>query len=261
MGRTKFGYSKNRRLAKRDSLKKKLSNLDLVIFDLDGTLIDSNGAHNCLDIELVRSLGDNRSSNEILQERDEFIKNNSTGDIYLNYCEYLKTRYNSVLSGKEILQLRRDLSQKFSRDIKYKANADKLIKYLKKQNIKLALATVSRRETIDIYITENENIKNKCNIKDYFDLIVAKDDVKFKKPNPEIYNKIIENFKIDDLSKCVVVEDSLTGVLAAKNANLDVIVVYDKYSDKDREKIKELADYTVLNHKELIDLFKESMKE
>lgn len=68
MGRTKFGYSKNRRLAMRDSLKKKLSNLDLVIFDLDGTLIDSNGAHNCLDIELVRSLGDNQSSNEILQE-------------------------------------------------------------------------------------------------------------------------------------------------------------------------------------------------
>ncbi len=68
MGRTKFGYSKNRGLAMRDSLKKKLSNLDLVIFDLDGTLIDSNGAHNCLDIELVRSLGDNQSSNEILQE-------------------------------------------------------------------------------------------------------------------------------------------------------------------------------------------------
>ena len=58
-----------------------------------------------------------------------------------------------------------------------------------------------------------------------------------------------------------MVEDSLTGALAAKNANRDVIVVYDKYSDKDREKINELANYTVSNHKELIDLFKESMGE
>ena len=38
-----------------------------------------------------------------------------------------------------------------------------------------------------------------------------------KKPNPEVYNKIIERFKIKDLSKCVVIEDSLSGVRAAKN--------------------------------------------
>lgn len=242
----------------KDSLKNKLSNLELVIFDLDGTLIDSNGTHNYLDIELARSLGEIKSPEEILQERDEVIKNNNTGDIYLNYCNYLKTKYNSSLSANEILQIRRDLSKKISKDIKYKTDADKIIKYFKNHNVKLALATVSRRETIDIYINENENIKNKCNIKDYFDLIVTKDDVTLKKPNPEVYNKIIKEFQIKDLSKCVVVEDSLTGVLAAKNANLDVIVIYDKYSDKDREKINKLADYNVSDYKELIHLFEES---
>ena len=74
-------------------LKKKLANLDLVIFDLDGTLMDSNGTNNYLDIELARSLGENKSSEKILTERDNFFKNNNTGDIYLNYCEYLKTKY------------------------------------------------------------------------------------------------------------------------------------------------------------------------
>ena len=128
-----------------------------------------------------------------------------------------------------------------------------MIKYLKNNKIKIALATVSRRETLDIYINENENLKNKCNIQEYFDFIVTKDDVKLKKPNPEVYNKIIENFNITDLSKCIVIEDSLTGVLAAKNANLDVIVIYDKYSEKDRNKINELADYNVNNFKELIE--------
>ncbi len=242
------------------NLKNKLSNLDLVIFDLDGTLIDSNGTHNNLDIELVHFIGENKSPEEILHERDEVIKNNKTGDIYLNYCNYLSTKYNSNLSGEEILQYRRDLLKKTSKDIKYKPDADKMIKYLKSKNIKLALATVSRKGTIDIYINENENIKNKCNIKDYFDLILTKDDVTLKKPNPEVYNKIIEKFQIKDLSKCIVIEDSLTGVLAAKNAKLDVIVMYDKYSDKDRDRINELADYTVSNFKELIDLFEEARK-
>lgn len=244
-----------------DFLKKKLSNLDLVIFDLDGTLIDSNGVHNYLDIELVRSLGEDKNSEEILLEREEFFKNNKTGDIYLNYCGYLKTKYNSNLSKEEILQFRRSLSKKISKDIKYKPDADKIIKFLKSHNIKIALGTVSRRETLDIYINENENIKSKCNLQEYFDLIVTKDDVKLKKPNPEVYNKIIRKLNISDLSRCVVVEDSLTGVIAAKNANLDVIVIYDRYSDKDRKKIKEFANYNVANFKELIELFKESKME
>ena len=195
-----------------------------------------------------------QSPKEILIERDNVFRTNNVGDIYLNYCEYLKIKYNSNLSKEEILQFRRDLSKKVSKDIKYKPDADVIIKYLKSQNIKIALGTVSRRETIDIYI--NENIKNKCNLQEYFDFIITKDDVTLKKPNPEVYNKIIKKFKIDDLSKCVVIEDSLTGVLAAKNANLNVIAIYDKYSDKDREKINELADYNVANFKELMELLK-----
>lgn len=233
-----------------------LSNVELVIFDLDGTLIDSNGVNNDLDVELVHSLGDNKSPEDILIERDMVFRKNNVGDIYLNYCEYLKTKYNSNLSKEEILQFRRNLSKGFSKGIKYKPDADVMIKYLKNQNKKLALATVSRRETIDIYINENEYIKNKCNLQEYFDFIITKDDVSLKKPNPEVYNKIIEKFKINDLSKCIVIEDSLTGVLAAKNANLNVISIYDKYSDKDRKKINELADYNVANFKELIELFK-----
>lgn len=239
-----------------------LANLELVIFDLDGTLIDSNGINNKLDVELVHLLGENKNSEEILNERDKIFKINNVGDIYLNYCKYLKEKYNSNLSEEEILQMRRNLSKKVSKEIKYKPNADIMIKYLKSQNIKIALGTVSRRETIDIYINENENenIKNNCNIQEYFDCIITKDDVTFKKPNPEVYNKIIKKLKIDDLTKCIVIEDSLSGVITAKNANLNVIAIYDKYNDKDRDKINENADYNVADFNELINLFKSVRK-
>ncbi len=233
-----------------------LADLDLVVFDLDGTLIDSNGVNNELDIELVHLLGEKKMSpEEILKERNDTFKNSKGGDIYLNYCEYLKTKYKSNLTEKEILQTRRNLSKEVSKEIKFKPDADKMIKYLKSKNIKLALATVSRRETIDIYINENEYLKSKCNLAEYFDFIITKDDVTLKKPNPEVYNKILEKFKIKDLSKCLVIEDSLTGVLAARNANLNVITIYDKHNDKDREEINKLSSYSVKDFKELINLF------
>lgn len=230
-------------------------NIEYVIFDLDGTLIDSNGVNNELDLKLVEFLGGDKNSEEILLERDNFFKNNKVGDIYLNYCEYLKNKYNSSLSKEEVLQFRRELSKKVSKDIKYKDNADKFIKYLKNKNVKMALGTVSRRETIDIYINENEHIKNKCNFNEFFEFIITKDDVQLKKPNPEVYNKIIDKFAIEDLSKCVVIEDSLSGVIAAKSANLKVISVYDRYSDRDRQKINELADLSVADFSELMELF------
>ncbi len=231
-------------------------NLDLVIFDLDGTLIDSNGIHNEIDVELVRFLGGNTEFQEIIDERNDFIRKNPGGDAFLKYCEFLKVKYKSNLSKEEILEKRRKMSKETLKMVEFKPNADEAIKFLKKSNYKLALATVSRREDLDVYVNENEKMKNKCNLDEYFDLILTKYDVKEKKPNPEVYNKIVEAFNIKDLAKCIVVEDSLTGVMAAKNANLKVIVMYDKYADNDREQINQLADYKVDNYDELIELFK-----
>lgn len=233
---------------------KKLQNLELVIFDLDGTLIDSNGVNNEIDVELVRSMGEAKSSEEIIMERDSILKIKNMGDIYLNYCEYLRKKYNSNLLAEEILKLRRNISRKFLKDVKYKENADMLIKYLKDQNIKIALATVSSRETLNIYLNENEHMRQKCDLQKYFDFIVTKDDVILKKPNPEVYNIIIDKFKINDLTKCLVIEDSLSGIIAAKKAQIPVIAIYDKYSDNDREKINRFSDYNVKNYKMLIEL-------
>lgn len=54
--------------------------------------------------------------------------------------------------------------------------------------------------------------------------------------------------------ECLVIEDALIGVQAAKNAGIEVVNMYDKYSDSDREEINSLSDYKVKNFKELIDI-------
>lgn len=236
----------------------KKNSINYVFFDLDGTLIDSNGVHNRLDVSICRLLGEKKSKKSILIEREYFFKNYNFkgGDIYLDYCNYLCEKYSSNLSGHDLLNQRRIMSYELSKNIKLKPYASNTIKYLYKTGVKLVLATVSRKETIDIYNNENKNIANRCNFNKYFEFIVTKNDVKNKKPDPEVYNFILKKMNIKNKNKCIVVEDSLSGIKAAKSAGLTVIAIYDKYSDNNREEIKKLSDYQVNDHKELIDLFK-----
>ena len=232
------------------------SNIDYIFFDLDGTIIDSNDFQNNLDVELEHLFDKKITKSKIIKERNEFLKKTKGIDIYLNYCGFIKKKYGLKLTKKEILEKRRELERVKAVDIKLKKNAEKLIKLLKEQGIHLALATVSRREILNIYMNDNKNINKKINLSDYFDIVLTKEDVKYKKPNPEVYLNIIEKLNIKDTSKCLVVEDSLSGIKAAKSAGLKVIGIYDKYSSKDEEEIIKLTDYYAKDYEDLINLFK-----
>ena len=85
-----------------------------------------------------------------------------------------------------------------------------------------------------------------------FDLITRKEGVQNKKPNPEIYNKIMQHYNARP-EECLIFEDSYTGVLASNNAGIEVVNVNDKYADLDRDKINEITDYSIKNYKEFID--------
>lgn len=94
-------------------------------------------------------------------------------------------------------------------------------------------------------------LKSKAPLNEIFNLILSKEDVKNKKPHKEIYDKIMTILNIKP-EECLIIEDSLIGVEAAKNANIDVAVIYDKYSDNVREEINRLSDYQFSNYYELI---------
>lgn len=106
---------------------------------------------------------------------------------------------------------------------------------------------------LDIYAKKNKKMLDKMNILDIFDLIMSKEDVSKKKPDPEIYDKIIEHFHTTP-KECLIFEDSYTGVLAAKNARVEVVNIYDKYADIERKEINKITDYSILNYQEILDL-------
>ena len=220
-------------------------NKKTIIFDVDGTLVDSLGMWNDVDRELVR-LGGGVPRDTIGVERDKFLAENTTGEIYINYAEYLRVSNGLNITKEEISDASNRISLEYLKNhIDLKPGADLLLKDLKEKGYNLVMATIGSRWVIDIYLNENRNISDKVDLKEIFgENILTKDNVTHKKPNPEVYLKAIEITQSEP-NECLVVEDSLSGVRAAKGAGLDVVCLYDEFSNVDRDEIEQLADYNV----------------
>ena len=231
-----------------------LKNKKYIIFDMDGTLIDSIGVWNRSDQLLIEKYGNIFKDMESIQkERDDFLHNNQESDIYLAYCDFLINKYNFNCTKEDIINERWNISGKvLEKEMDFKPGAVELIKLLKRLNFTLILATMTTQIQLDIYSKKNKKMLSQMNINDVFDLITRKEDVKKKKPDPEIYNMIINHYNATP-DEFLIFEDSYTGVLAGKSAGIEVINVYDKYSDIDRDKINQITDYYIDDYYQLID--------
>ena len=240
---------------------KRLNELDLknkkvIVFDLDGTLIDSIGIWNMTDQKLIYDYsGIKVNLEDIQKDRDNFLNNNAGSDIYIEYCGYLINKYGlSINNSEELSDLRKDAANIVLRkDIEFKDDVVKLILKLKGLGINLALATVTTTSQLEIYCKENEKMLKEMNIEEVFDFITTKETVKNKKPDPEVYFTIMNHFNIEP-SECLIFEDSYTGVMAANRAGIEVVNIYDKYADGERCLIDELTDYKISNYKEFINI-------
>ena len=234
----------------------------VIIFDMDGTLIDSVGVWNKVDMELIKELGglDELNELDIQQQRDKKLREYSKlENPYINYCHFLSLKYGNTLTGEEVLNIRYNIAQNYLKnEIDYKKGVPEFLKLLKEKNYILVIASTTRRKNMDIYCIENNNIINKANLNDYFSIIYTREDAKEIKPNPEIYLKILNELNVKK-EQCLIFEDSLIGIEAANNAGIDVVAMYDKYSDLEHAEIEKKSTYNFKSYDEVIQkLLKEN---
>ena len=91
--------------------------------------------------------------------------------------------------------------------------------------LKMAIATGAQEEFLDIVVDQLE-IRNK------FDVLQASDGIEQGKPHPEIFLKTCEKLGLKP-GECIVLEDSLNGVLAGKKAGCYVIAVPSEYTEQE----------------------------
>lgn len=232
-----------------------IKNKKYIIFDMDGTLIDSIGIWNITDQKLIEEYARITIDLDTIQlERDAFLHSNQDSDIYVAYCEYLIKKYGfSIKNAEQLLNIRWDKSgEVLESEMNFKPDVVELISILKDLGFTLVLATMTTQVQLDIYSKKNKKMLEQMDISQVFDLITRKEDVKKKKPDPEIYNMIMQHYNARP-NECLIFEDSYTGVLASKNAGIEVVNVYDKYADLDRDKINAITDYSITNYRQFIE--------
>lgn len=217
----------------------------LVIFDLDGTLLDTVGLWNEIDRELISTFGTQPAPDlkTIQTERDRIINDAQDAHPYITYCEYLKARYAAPLDAQSLYDERYRIADDFLVNrVDYKPSAPEFLKALKARGLKLAVASTTRGKNIEIYRTKNRHILEKAPFDEMFEVVYSRNDAEHIKPDPEIHLRLMREFNVSP-QECLIFEDSLVGVQAAKAATIECAVIYDMYSDDDRQEINLLANY------------------
>lgn len=230
-------------------------NKKLVCFDLDGTLIDSVGIWNQVDAALIRQLSSlDIEHTELQRQRDIQLKFfREYTDPYLEYCGFLNEKYHFKLDKAEVKERRYAISRYFlDHVVELKPQADVLLHHLKQLQIKTALTTTTSLYNVQRYQQNNTQIHSKIDFQQDFSLMLTRENVQNIKPHPEVYLKAIQHFGLT-ADECLIIEDSLIGIEAANQAGIEVVAIYDQYSQHELAQIQAKADYFVQDFATLID--------
>ncbi len=212
-------------------------NVDAVIFDMDGLIIDSKPLWLQAEYKVFSSMNNKGNFNFKLKKKSG-LRIDQIIDSYLNYANLSNILKEEIKSNifNELFRL-----IKLYRPIL--PGVLDTLKLCKLHNIKIGLASASPYKVINLVL-------DVLKIRDYFDSIVSAEDLLYSKPNPEIYINIINKFKLLPYN-CISLEDSINGMISAKSANMYSIVVPDiifyddpKWSLADK-KLKSLKEFNL----------------
>ena len=214
-----------------------MNKMKIIIFDFDGVILDSENSHFIAFNEGLKNLNINISEDEyyskyislddrgvitnVVNDKNISVTNEEIDMIIKNKNDYFESRLidnSKLFPGVEELIIQ--LSKNFVLSIGSGANRSEIIKTLKNNNIY-----------------------------DYFEIIVSANEVNNPKPNPETYNRVLDNINTDfNINEIIVIEDSPGGIEAAKSAGLKCIAITNTFDNEELCK----ADIIVSNYEDIL---------
>lgn len=212
-----------------------LNGIKAIIFDMDGTLMDSMWIWPEIDAYYVK-----KYSLTLPENFSQAIE----GKGYRETASYFADTLHMPLTADEIMEEWTGLAyEKYIHDVVLKPGAKELLAYGKEHGILFGIATSNGRVLVDA-VLEARGIAS-C-----FASVRTSCEVKAGKPAPDVYLKVAEDLGVAPGS-CLVFEDVPMGILAGKRAGMRVCAVYDAFSENQEEKKKELADYHIRDFRDV----------
>ena len=180
-----------------------------VIFDMDGTLVDSTKSDFLAWKRLFSHYGQTLTFNEYLP-----MLGIKSAEIVKKYLPVKDEEELQFALAKKLVFFHEIISANGIQPVAY---ADVFLKQIKQLNVPVALATSSRRAKMEMVMEKLDLLK-------YFDTVVTGGDVKNGKPAPDIFIKAAEKLSIAR-QDCIVFEDAVNGVQAAKNADMKCVAL------------------------------------
>lgn len=205
-----------------------------VIFDLDGVLADSEPWWNEIDATLLAEYGKNY--------RGEYHRN-VLGVSYRLAVEFYQKAFGLSIPTDELMRRRGEIATEFfAKRIGLFPSTKTVLEALQQMTLRLALATSSVSASARPFLQRH-------GLTPFFEVIVTGEEVQRGKPQPDIYLRAAEKLDVT-LETCLVVEDALSGIAAAKAAKMRVVAIPDTRFVELREYERE-ADYLLSDLSEL----------
>jgi HAD superfamily hydrolase (TIGR01509 family) len=199
-----------------------------VIFDLDGVLADSEPWWNQIDAKLLAEHG--------VSYRGEYHRN-VLGVSYRLAVEFYRNAFHISASVEELMRRRGEIATDFfANRVGLFPSAKATLEQLREMKLHLAVATSSVSASARPFL-------DRTGIRSLFGVVVTGDEVQRGKPHPDIYLRTAKRLG-NSPEECLVIEDALAGVSAAKAANMRVAAIPDtRFVDPREYEMK--ADYVL----------------
>lgn len=189
-----------------------------VLFDLDGTVLENEQVYAQAFVEVLKSHGIPNPENSFTHSRGIGLEAN---------WEHLHNAFGlpKNVSINELVHETQDEYHKRLNEVLIREGFYEFHEMLKEEGIATALATSN-----NWWIVEDE--LEDMDLQKYFNILVTGEEVLHRKPAPDIFLAAARKLEIDP-EECVVIEDSIAGITAAKEAGMKAIAILNFFSKKE----------------------------